>query len=454
MRDLLILFALIFTLPMIFRRPYVGVVLWAWLSFISPEDYLYGFMQGAPLAKVVSGLTLFCMVISREKKNYYADKFTIAAIIFAILSISSCIFSDMTLIDPWDLCQRVLKILVFCFVMQVLIRNQMRVHAVLIAISLGLGFHGALEGMKFLVTAGSYHTPGIGAFGDNNSFALAIDMVIPILMYLARHSVQRIFKIGLTVVAGLSTFAVMSSFSRGGFIGLLIVGAGVVLSGQNKIRNGIYVGLMTAALLYAAPDTWYNRVDTIETADQDASFLGRVVAWKISTLAALDNPFLGVGFHSVQDGGIWRKYSLHFDTLSFVPTDEPSEIPHAAHSIYFEVLGDLGFTGLILFGSILTLSFVNIGRIKRLARSYEGLEWAGNLASALRVSLLAYAVAGAALSMAYFELFFIIAAILSLVRRMIEHDLVPASRVKLAESPPPALRVRPLVGTPARTGAV
>lgn len=453
MRDILIFFALVLTLPMIFRRLFVGVVLWGWVSFIFPEDYLYGFMTAVPMAKLVSGLTILCMLISREKKNFYIDKVTIVALLFAIVGISSSIFSDMTFVDPWAICQRVIKILTFCFVLQVLVRNQLRAHAVLAAVCLGLGFHGSLEGMKFLGSLGGHKVDGMASFGDNNDFALAIDMVIPILLYLAKHTTSKVIRIGFVVVAGLCAFAVIGTFSRGGFVGLMIVAMSWILTERNKVRNLIYVGLMGAALLSVAPATWFNRVDTIETANQDGSFMGRVMAWKMSTIIALDNPILGIGFHGIQDVSVWERYRPHFGTMSFIASGEPTEQPRAAHSIYFEVLGDLGFTGLILFLSMLVLSMVNASRIRRLAKVHEDIEWAGNLANALRTSMLAYMVSGAALSMAYFEFFFVLVAMLSLLRRMVEHDLVPAS-VRATVPRFAARRSQPLVGAPARSRAV
>jgi putative inorganic carbon (HCO3(-)) transporter len=451
MRDMVVLFALLFTMPMIFRRPFVGVILWAWISFLGPEDYLYGFLVGVPLIKIIAAVTIPCVLLSRERKHFYVDGFTVTASLFAILGILSCIYSEMAVVDPWEICGRVLKVLVFCFMMQMLVRNQMRIHAILIAVCVGLGFHGVLEALKFLASAGNHRVIGPASIGDNNSLALAIDMMIPILIYLARHSVQHWAKIGFGGVAAMCAISVIATLSRGGFVGLVIVALGLSLTGRHKLRNIVYIAIMGAGLLAIAPSSWYERVDTIETANQDSSFMGRIIAWKMSTLIALDNPVLGAGFHGVQDLKIWQKYSPHFDSLNFIPTDDPTPAPHAAHSIYFEVLGDLGFTGLILFGSLLMICFLNISRIKRLVRARDDMGWAGNLADSLRISLFAYVVAGAALSMAYFELFFVLASLLSLLRRFAERDTAPAA-VKAGVRPLGPHRP-PQVGAPVRTGA-
>lgn len=451
MRDIVMLFALIAALPMVFRRPFAGVVLWAWTSFIFPDDYFYGFMNEVPMTKIVSGLTILCVLFSREKKNFFADKLTIVIALFAVLGIVSSLFSTTVYINSWDIGSRTLKVLSFCLIMLITTRNQLRVHAVLMAVCLALAFHGSLEGIRFILT-GTPRGAHFASFGDNNNFALAICLTIPILMYLGRYSSQRAVRIGFMVAAGLCAVAVVGTFSRGGFLGLVTVALATVLSGKNKIRNGFYVAMVGVALLSMAPSSWFERVDTIASADQDTSFMGRVVAWKMSVLIALDHPFIGAGFLAVQDKGVWEYYSAHFDTLSFIPTDEPSEAPHAAHSIYFEVLGDLGFTGLILFLALLALAQFNILAIRKRARMSEQAEWAGSLAGSLRISMFAYMVTGAALSMAYFELVFVILTTLVVLRRLVEHDLVPQPLLRPAS--PFALQRPGPSGAPAQTGAI
>src|SRR3546814_18270546 len=98
-----------------------------------------------------------------------------------------------------------------------------------------------------------------------------------------------------------------------------------------------------------APENWFNRMSTIQQADKDGSFMGRVVAWKISTLLALDHPILGGGITAIQNEAMWSHYAARFGQLRFIPTPEPDDKPHAAHSVYFQHLADVGFVGLGLF---------------------------------------------------------------------------------------------------------
>ena len=122
--------------------------------------------------------------------------------------------------------------------------------------------------------------------------------------------------------------------------------------------------------------------------------------------------------------------------LDFVPTDPAGPMPRAAHSIYFEVLGDMGFVGLGLFVAMLASMAVNLRRVRRLAREQANLRWAFDLAFALQGSLVAYMVAGAALSMAYVDLVYVLAAATVTLRQMVEAETRVARGSALPRPPP------------------
>ena len=96
----------------------------------------------------------------------------------------------------------------------------------------------------------------------------------------------------------------------------------------------------------------------------------------------------------------------------------PGVESHAAHSIYFQVLGEQGFIGLVLYLLILVLGLLNAGIVMRQTRGRPELLWAYDLANMLRVSLVGFCAGGALLSMAYFDGMFLLIALLSTLREM------------------------------------
>jgi hypothetical protein len=72
------------------------------------------------------------------------------------------------------------------------------------------------------------------------------------------------------------------------------------------------------------------------------------------------------------------------------------------------MLGEAGYPGLVLFLAILVLAWRRASRIQRLARGHPELDWAGELAAMLQVSLVGYCSAGAFLGLANFDYFYVL----------------------------------------------
>ena len=79
----------------------------------------------------------------------------------------------------------------------------------------------------------------------------------------------------------------------------------------------------TLPVLYAnAPNDWKERQSTVETAaTDDGSFIGRLWAWKIATLIAIDNPFTGGGFKATTDPCVMAYHAPY--TPDFGPIETP-----------------------------------------------------------------------------------------------------------------------------------
>lgn len=95
-------------------------------------------------------------------------------------------------------------------------------------------------------------------------------------------------------------------------------------------------------------------------------------------------------------------------------------IPRAVHSIYFRVLGEQGFPGLVLFVALLLVSWRNCAKVRRRTRDSPSEKWAFDLASMLQVSLLAFMTAGLATTSTYFDLSYQIMAMCVLLKEIME----------------------------------
>ena len=97
----------------------------------------------------------------------------------------------------------------------------------------------------------------------------------------------------------------------------------------------------------------------------------------------------------------------------------PVEAGRAAHSIYFQILGELGIIGLIFYLCILVGSIRRANRIMKLCSD----QWMRDMASTLKMSIVAYMIGGAALSFAYFDVLYAYVALLIVLDSRLEKDL-------------------------------
>ncbi len=120
--------------------------------------------------------------------------------------------------------------------------------------------------------------------------------------------------------------------------------------------------------------------------------MGRINAWGWRYNVALDRP-LGGGFE-MGTTSVFARYT---------PDPTIPVIARAAHSIYFQMLGEHGFLGLALFLLLWILVWRDASWIIRQSRNQKELRWASDLARMIQVSLVGYFVGGAFLSLAYYD---------------------------------------------------
>ena len=155
------------------------------------------------------------------------------------------------------------------------------------------------------------------------------------------------------------------------------------------------------------------------------------MAWKLSFILAANNPFFGTGFKSLEYLPVWRAACADFLAFPFFYSGDalpdPTR-PRAAHSVYFQVLGDHGFFGLAIYLAFLSRAFFVARSIGRTARKYVETRWMANFATAAQLCIFGFSLGGAALSFAYFELLFALCGLIL----VIEKRILPATLAQIA----------------------
>jgi len=417
-----------------FRNAYSAYMLWGWAGLIAVQSYLYGFMRGVPYVQIFALIAL-CMILfgkDKEKTTYKSNGTSVLMLLFAFHCLMAAWLAFPWLSRNWELCTNVLKTILFCLVMPMVITKRYRFHALMVAIVIGVSFHGLIDGLKFVASGGAHHSIGIAKYGDNNHLAMILIMSMPVLLYLFQYAKYKVAKMAYGGVFFITCLALVATNSRGALITLLAVGAWLILRSRRKVMFMTIALVASVLIVSLAPSSWSERMGTIETADHDSSFMGRVIAWKRASAIAVDHPMFGGGFHAGQDPQLFLDYNNKQGLLGFVSTP-PGHYAAATHSIYFEVMGDLGLLGLFLFLILMFYPFLLRIQIKKLAAKLgDSGNWARDCSDMLAASMVAFLVGGAALSAAYFELPYIVVMMMQVLLLIVKSDLAGVMLTKVA----------------------
>ncbi len=432
MRDIALLCILPILLYTSFRRPFIGLGLWIWTAMFFPNAWVYGIAAGIRYNLLISVAAILSYLCSREKGKFDVSNVgTFILLFFAWTTVTS--FFAMARPDTvWNFWNEFLKTVVLFVFITLAVSKKEQIEFILWCLVLSIGFYAVLEGLKFIASGGGHMIEGFDGhtLGDRNELAVSFSMMLPISFYLlAEYGRQsKLLQLALTGVIILLVVSIIGTQSRGGAIALSVVGGYLFLKSKRKILllvSAVVAGFFIYGFI---PADWFHRMDTMENIGTDGSFMGRVVAWKLSLILALQHPFVGGGFKSLEYWPVWTLLSMDFNTLSFFPTGNAFPDPkgsHAAHSIYFQVLGEHGFVGLVLFLCILIATFRKAGRVVDVVSKAGGPEWIVSLATTLRLSLFAYAVGAAALSFAYFDMTYTLCALVVVLEKRIVPAYVP-----------------------------
>jgi O-antigen ligase len=183
---------------------------------------------------------------------------------------------------------------------------------------------------------------------------------------------------------------------------------------------------------FYASDAYLNRMRTISHYENDGSAQGRLRAWNASIQMALHRPLTGVGA-----GQFPTTYGRYYRGEAGGPWI-------TAHSMYFLILGELGFPGIIvLLALVIGSPFALLALRRRVLAATHGpptteQSEAERFLCMLAAACVGFAVAGAFLSVAYYPHLFVLTAVTAATRLSIQSRLCGSS------PPSAAVRERPL----------
>lgn len=408
MRDILIVSIVFAAALMALKRPWIGVMLWTWISIMNPHRYAYGFSVNAPLAMISAVSTLIGLLFTRDRQSPFKGAPVWWLFAFTLLvTLSWLVGYDVAGDYPmWD---KVMKIYLMTFVALALLSNKYHIMSFIWITVFSLALLGAKGGLFTILTGGSYRVWGpSGSFiGGNNELALALITIIPLIHFLQLQFSSFLARHAMSVVMLLCAAAALGSQSRGALVAIIAMTAIFWWRSRKKGATSVLIIVAIAALLPMMPEEWWSRMETIETYQEDGSAMGRINAWGVAWDVAKTH-FFGAGM-SYQHDSLFQMYGTY------------ETVARAAHSIYFQVLGNHGFVGLTLFLLIWISTYQTAGWLRKYAREIPQAKWTADLGAMIQVGLIGYLVGGAFLSLAYFDLPYNMMIMVVLAKKWVEN---------------------------------
>lgn len=420
MRDLLVSLFIVGSLPTCFRRPFIGLLMFTLLAYMRVQDLTWGFARFQRWSFYVAIVTLAGFLVSSDGKRFMSNDMRnwMMVALIALVGASLVVGGYTTKFDLNIYIDFIKVIGVALFTTGVVVnREYLRILVWVVALS--FGFFGVKSGVASIVSGGNLKIiqgPG-GMLADNNDFALALCMGVPMLLALGWADPRPLIKRVFLAMVPLTGLTIMATHSRGAFVAMSATMGVIVWRAKNRVAAIAVALLIVTAGVLVAPRSYVERLWTIKEYETEGSAKGRLDAWKVAFHMIESNPVLGVGFDKFQRN--YKRYDPNALT-----SDEGNEGTRVAHNSYLQIWAECGTPAFLLYMGLIVLSYLDLWRVRAQAQRRYFSSWILTYCTMFEASLTAFVVGSFFLNRAHFDLFYhfvaIIAAFGIIARREME----------------------------------
>lgn len=255
--------------------------------------------------------------------------------------------------------------------------------------------------------------PGGGGKYDENYVATLMGMAVGLTYFAFLAEKRWVIKFLLLFAIVVFIAAVANAYnpSRGGFLGLCVVGLYCVARSPRKVVGFGLLGVMGLALAAIAGPAFWAEIATT-TDYQDGTGDIRLEVWKCGMRMWNAHPFLGVGA-----GNFTWVVGDYQSAEQFAKFGHSLGGAIVAHSMFVEMISELGSVGGLSLALLLWCTWADLGKVRD-SGSVGGVVAGGDeiaqlrlYADGIRASLLAVLVNGAFLSIFYYSYVWLLLAL-------------------------------------------
>ena len=428
MRDVIVSLIVIGSLPACFRRPLVGLLMFSLLAYMRLQDLAWGFARYQRWSFYVAIVAFAGYIASRNRKPVILELRTVLMILLAVMTGVGLFFANgrgEVEIPPYI---EFVKIIAIALFTTAVVQTREHLRMLLWVIAMSFGFYGVKNGLGMILSGGRLtilQGPG-GMLADNNDFALAMVMAIPLLWHLSTSERRPILRRTVIMMIPLTMITVMATQSRGAALSMAFMLSILVWRSRNRL-TGILIGVfIVLAAVALAPKSYVERLESIKNYEDDGSAMGRIAAWKVAGRMIRANPVFGVGLDRFKQNYIAYEPAATPDMLEGKGT-------RVAHNSYLQIWAECGTPAFMIYITLLLLSMIDLWRLRWQAKRLYHASWILSYSTMLEASLASFILGSIFLNRAHFDLVYHYHAIVIVFgviarREMLDEQKYPARR--------------------------
>lgn len=273
-------------------QPYFYLLAYLTVLYIRPHEFVPGFI-GLPILPVLL-LSAFLFWLLRQPKKFEAPQFWLLPVIMVLMSLSVAftgwLGGGLNVLSDFA---PVVMLFYMIATSTDSLQRMRQIFLVLSACITVIAWHGIDQSAKGIGWTGAELSQGtrityLGFLNDPNDLAMALVMVMPMTLHLARH-LGLLMRLASYAAAGSIAYAVYLTNSRGSVLAL-----GAMLFVYGILRYGIVKSVIVLPIL-AAPLLALGPSRMSDMSADEASAEGRIEAWYEGVQLLMMRPLFGVG---------------------------------------------------------------------------------------------------------------------------------------------------------------
>ena len=356
------------------RRPFIWVLAYLYIDILAPQKIGWTLTPMLPISLIAFLLAFAGWAFADPKSD---TKFTLrqgimcALLAYCFMTLQWADF-PIEAHEKWDW---VWKALVFAIFLPVTLITRLRIEAAALVLVLPAGAIIISAGMKTALGGGGYENLYLFVNDNSNIYesstlATVSIALIPIILWFTKHGTVFPPDWRVKTFAGLLIFACLlipiGTEARTGLLCIGVLGILMLRDVRNRLMYVMAAGALGVAALPFLPASYYERMATLGSVESDEAASTRMQVWMWTLDYVSEHP-LGGGFDAYRGNKFTYRMPVTREEGGALVTEiqDVTDAGRAYHSSFFEMLGEQGWPGLIMWLSLHALGLLQMERIRR-----------------------------------------------------------------------------------------